>query len=111
MTGPERPKPLKELDQRLRAARKGQTGKGQTERRGKPAGSGLGLGLRIATEIVAAIAVGVVIGILLDRWLGTQPLFLIVFFVLGSAAALRNVMRLAKEAEQHASRTGENGES
>ena len=108
MTGPERPKPLKELDHRLRAARKG-----QTERRGKPAGggSGLGLGLRVATEIVAAIAVGVVIGILLDRWLGTQPLFLIVFFVLGSAAALKNVSRVAKEAEEQASRTGEDGES
>ena len=37
--------------------------------------------------------VGVGIGILLDNWLDTKPWFLIVFFLLGSAAGFMNVYR------------------
>ena len=51
------------------------------------------MALRIGTELVAGLAVGVVIGWLLDRWLGTKPLFLILFFILGSAAGIMNVFR------------------
>ena len=46
---------------------------------------------------MAALAVGVGIGWLLDRWLGTLPLFLLIFFFLGAAAGLLNVYRAAKE--------------
>ena len=49
---------------------------------------------RIGLELVSALVVGVVIGILLDRWLGTKPWLLILFFVLGSAAGLLNVYRM-----------------
>jgi ATP synthase protein I len=41
--------------------------------------------------------VGGGIGWLLDRWLGTLPLFLLVFFVLGAVAGLLNVFRAAKQ--------------
>ena len=46
------------------------------------------------SRLVSALVVGVAIGYLLDRWLGTKPWLLILFFVLGSAAGLLNVFRL-----------------
>lgn len=45
-------------------------------------------------ELVSALIVGVGIGYMLDRWLGTKPWLLILFFILGSAAGLLNVFRL-----------------
>ena len=56
-------------------------------------GHGLSLALRIGTELVAGIAVGVGIGLLLDWWLGTKPLFMILLFLLGAAAGMMNVYR------------------
>ncbi|MDH3700809.1 MAG: AtpZ/AtpI family protein [Alphaproteobacteria bacterium] len=56
-------------------------------------GAGLGFALRLGIELVAALAVGVGIGWLLDYWLETSPLMLVVFFFLGSAAGFLNVYR------------------
>lgn len=57
--------------------------------------SGLGWALRVGVEMVSAIVVGVGIGYGLDWWFGTKPWFLVVFFLLGSAAAMMNVYRSA----------------
>jgi ATP synthase protein I len=57
--------------------------------------SGFGAAFRIGVELVAALIVGVGAGLLLDRWLGTAPWFLIVFFFLGAAAGVLNVYRAA----------------
>ena len=57
-------------------------------------GSAMGLGLRAASEFAAAIVVGGLIGWQLDVWLGTKPAFLIVFFMLGVAAGVWNVIRV-----------------
>lgn len=54
----------------------------------------MSLALRLGVEIVAALIVGVGIGLLLDRWLGTAPWMLLLFFVLGSAAGMMNVYRV-----------------
>jgi len=40
------------------------------------------------------LAVAVAIGWFLDRWLGTTPFLLILFFLLGGAAGVANVWRL-----------------
>lgn len=56
-------------------------------------GAGLGFALRVGIELVAALAIGVGIGWLLDYWLETSPLMLVVFFFLGSAAGFLNVYR------------------
>ena len=47
-----------------------------------------------ASEFAAAIVVGVAIGWRLDVWLRTKPAFLIVFFLLGAAAGIWNVIRV-----------------
>lgn len=57
--------------------------------------SALSQGLRIASEFVASILVGGIIGWQLDKWLNTSPVLLIIFFLLGTAAGLRSVMRAA----------------
>src|SRR6185312_1886707 len=61
-----------------------------------------GIAGRLATELVAALVVGGGIGWGLDWLCGhfghpTKPVLMIVFFVLGTAAGIRNVMRAAKE--------------
>ena len=96
MTEPGGPNPFKDLDSRLRAARaeqdKGKSSSKSNDSAAKP-GSGLGLAFRVTADIVAALAVGIVIGVLLDKWLGTAPWFLIVFFIFGGAAGVLNVYR------------------
>jgi len=62
--------------------------------------AGWGLGMRAGTEAAAAIGIGVLIGVLLDRWLGTGPILLLVFLAFGCAAALRNLMALLRRTQQ-----------
>ena len=98
-TGPEEfsddRKTIDDLDARLRAAR---------ERETKPAGdgprggttSGIGIGLRIGVEMVAGLGVGLAIGWGLDKWWGTRPIMMIVFFFLGAAAGILNAYRASQ---------------
>ncbi len=60
------------------------------------------IGFRFATELFAGVVGGGAIGWGLDWLCGhfgfhTRPVLMIVFFVLGTAAGIRNVMRAAKE--------------
>jgi ATP synthase protein I len=59
--------------------------------------------LRLSVELAAGLVVGGVIGWGLDYWLGTSPLLLIVFFLLGATAGIytviRSAMQLNREAE------------
>ena len=83
---------LADLEERLRKAR------GTKEiRREDPSASKLGLAFRLVTELLAAVIVGGGIGWALDRVFGTSPLLLIVMFLLGVAAGMRNVIRTARE--------------
>jgi ATP synthase protein I len=45
--------------------------------------------------LVAGVLIGAGIGWVLDRWLGISPWGLIVFLLLGFAAGVLNVMRVA----------------
>jgi ATP synthase protein I len=95
---PDKPSSLADLDRRLKAVRERQ------ERANRPRPSavssrGMNAGFRIAVEMLAALGVGFGLGLVLDRWLGTQPWFLLLGFFLGCGAALVNVMRTAKQLE------------
>jgi ATP synthase protein I len=91
----EKPNSLEELDERLQAARHRRDGTAKGESSGRSGEQGLGTALRIGVDLVAAIGVGVGIGLLLDHWLDTKPWFLIGFFLLGAAAGIVNVVRVA----------------
>ncbi len=58
-------------------------------------GKALSLGFRVLSEFVAGVLAGGVIGWLLDQWLSTSPLFLLIFGALGTAAGFMNVYRIA----------------
>ena len=97
MTGRDVPPSLKDLQGRLKAARSQQEEKSGASGRGQSpvSGSGLGFGLRIAVDLLAGLAIGVGLGLVLDNWLNTTPLMLVVFFFLGAAAGMLNVYRVA----------------
>ena len=57
----------------------------------------IGLAFRLATELVAGLVVGGGIGWFLDKWLGTSPIMLLVFFMLGAVAGILNVIRTARQ--------------
>ena len=59
-------------------------------------GSFMGHAFKLGTELVAAVVVGTIIGFILDTWFGTKPWFIIIFFFIGSAAGMLNVIRAAK---------------
>ena len=65
--------------------------------------SGAGFGLKISTELVAALVVGVGIGLLVDNYLGTKPLGLIIFFILGAFAGFLNIYRVMRRIEKQKS--------
>ena len=83
------------FDERLRGARdrQGLDPKPDKGGGGLPSGS-WGLGLRVGTEIVSALIAGAGLGWVLDRWLGTSPWLLLVFFLVGGAAGVLNLYRL-----------------
>jgi len=57
--------------------------------------SAIARGFRLSAELIAGVLVGAGIGWLLDRWLGSSPLGMIVFLLLGFTAGVLNVMRAA----------------
>jgi len=59
-------------------------------------GSAMGMAFRLSTDLVSAVVVGGVIGWGLDWLLGTDPWLLLLFFFLGIAAGILNVIRTAQ---------------
>ena len=62
--------------------------------------SGAGFGFKISTEIIAALVVGVGIGLIVDKYLGTKPYGLIIFFIFGAIAGFLNVYRVMRRIEK-----------
>ena len=63
-------------------------------------GSFMGNAFKLGTELVAAVGVGTIIGFILDSWFGTKPWLIIVFFFLGAAAGMLNVIRAANRMQE-----------
>jgi F0F1-type ATP synthase assembly protein I len=52
----------------------------------------------VGLAFVLALVIGFWFGTVLDGWLGTRPVFTIVFFFLGLAAGILNVYRIVSQA-------------
>ena len=85
---------LRSLGERL-AHQKGPGPEVEARSGSKSDPSALARGFRLSTELVAGVLVGAFIGWALDKWLGISPWGMIVFLLLGFAAGVVNVMRVA----------------
>tara|TARA_A200000159_G_scaffold103633_1_gene96331 strand:- start:107 stop:391 length:285 start_codon:yes stop_codon:yes gene_type:complete len=63
-------------------------------------GSFMGSAFKLGTELVSAVVVGTIIGFILDSWFGTTPWLIIIFFFLGAAAGMSNVIRTANRMQK-----------
>jgi len=63
-------------------------------------GSFMGSAFRLGTELVAAVGVGTIIGFILDSWFDTKPWLIIIFFFLGAAAGMLNVIKAANRMQK-----------
>jgi ATP synthase protein I len=91
------PDELRALGQRIDETRKRQVVQAK-----RPPPSQMGIAGRFTTELVAALVIGGGAGWGIDWLFGhfghrTSPVFLVVFFVLGAGAGIRNVVRAANE--------------
>jgi ATP synthase protein I len=85
---------LEALQRRIAAAQGNQPQPADASTSGADGGDApLSRALRLGTEMAAALMVALAIGWGLDRWLGTRPIMVIVFFFLGVAAGMVNVFR------------------
>jgi len=98
MPAPE-PEDLRALGRKIDAARSE-----TTPLSGDAPPGALGIAFRFATELGAALFVGAGLGWLLDHFLHTAPIFIVVMFILGAAAGIRNVMKAAKELNAEAAK-------
>ena len=59
--------------------------------------SNIGTAFKMSTELVSAVAVGTIIGFILDKWFGTKPWLILIFFFVGVIAGILNVIKSAKK--------------
>jgi len=104
---PTEPEELRKLGDRLDAAEQ------RVTPRSNPAPqNSAGIAFRFSTEMVSALILGGVLGWGLDwaadRWspIHTRPVGLILFFVLGAAAGILNVIRAARQINADMARNG-----
>ena len=86
---------LRELKERIETAKSSNTPNTKKNKE-----SGAGFGFKISTEIIAALVVGVGIGLIVDKYLGTKPFGLIIFFIFGALAGFLNVYRVMRRIEK-----------
>ena len=87
-------KKFSELSTRLKIAKKKANKNSFTNN--KKNTSSLGSAFKLSTEMVASVFVGTIIGFILDNWFDSKPWLTIIFFFVGAAAGILNVIRSAK---------------
>ena len=85
------PDRLKALAEKLEAAQ------AEPERKKHDAGKygGAGPAWQMVVELTTGMAIGVILGLALDSWTGLEPLFVVVFTLLGFAAGVRVMIQTA----------------
>ena len=74
--------------------------KKQSDHNNENRGLFMGNAFKLGTELVAAVGVGTIIGFILDSWFDTKPWLIIIFFFLGAAAGMLNVIRAANKMQK-----------
>jgi ATP synthase protein I len=98
---------ISDLGQRLNRVKIERDASAQSDQDAEMRGRGMAYGMRMAAELVAAVIVGGAIGYGLDRWLGSTPWLFLLFFVLGFAAGVLNVVRAYEKMQKEImARTG-----
>ena len=90
--------PDDEFKSRLKIAKnKAEVHKDQKDQKSS---SSMGTAFKMSTELVSAVAVGTIIGFILDNWFGTKPWLILIFFFVGVAAGIINVVKTAKKMQK-----------
>ena len=85
-----------ELGRRLDEAKHRKDGPATSQTSEGGRGEAMSRALRVSAELIGGILVGGAIGWFLDRWLELdKPWFFVLFFLLGAAAGMMNVIRMA----------------
>ena len=87
-----------DLKTRLKIAKSKYKNKNQSNKDNEK--SSFGKAFQLSTELVSAVLVATIIGFILDNWFDTKPWLIIIFFFIGVAAGIMNVVRSAKRMQK-----------
>ena len=87
-----------DLKTRLKIAKSKYKNKNQSDESNEK--SSFGKAFQLSTELVSAVLVATIIGFILDNWFDTKPWLIIIFFFIGVAAGIMNVIRSAKKMQK-----------
>ncbi len=96
VTDPDNKERLRQLEERIEAAKQAQAPKPHMEEHHSQAQ----LAWRMVIELVTGLLIGFGIGFGLDSLFGTTPIFLVLFILLGFAAGVNVMLRSAKEIQE-----------
>lgn len=96
VTDPNQKARMERLQERIVAAQKSQSPKPRADEHYSSAN----LAWRMVIELVAGLGIGFGIGYGIDLLLGTLPLFMLIFTMLGLAAGIKTMLRSAKEIQE-----------
>ena len=84
---------LKELEKKIDKVKKKKLEKNQLDK--KPIVD-YSIAINISIELVTGIVLGVFLGLMIDNYLQTKPLMLIIFFILGTLVGFFNIYKTLK---------------
>ena len=96
MTDPDQQQRLKQLEAKIEAAKRAQAPKPRVDEHYSQAS----LAWRMVIELCAGLGIGFGIGYSLDWFLGTLPIFMVLFVMLGLAAGVKTMLRSAQEIQE-----------
>ncbi|MFN3827477.1 MAG: AtpZ/AtpI family protein [Micavibrio sp.] len=87
---------LDDLEAKIAQFKAGKTSVAQKEADKLKEAENTNMGIRAGAELVVTIGAGAFIGYGLDSWLGTKPIFLIIFLLAGVFAGFFNIYRITQ---------------